>query len=520
MSTVKSICGTLLVCLFLGVSSTYVRAFDQCEQSAKDKELFTAIEQGDAKRVATLLADKHVNPNAAGPVTGNWYDATATYCATPLMLAAWLGDVEIVKLLLAKKARVNVHDSSDRTIWAYAISAHGSKRIDERLRLTKLLLAAGASPNEADKWSYRETALFHAVHLALLTGDLRIVHALIAAGAQVNVKGNSILAFTTLMSQRALIAKNPDAPAPDATRVMKALLAAGAHADQQLNGRTALIYEANGARLAGALDRIKLLVAARADVNAQHAESGQTPLLSALKPFDAVLMSRGLIRDAETEFRDRVDVINFLLASGADPNKKDKTGDTALHATLDYYNIYPLNAYPVEAEKLYASIIAAGADLNARNAKGQTIIHLLTMAEPFRTEYIPHELRLHLLRLFDATNVDFNAFDNEKTTPLLAAVKYNLKPEVVRALLAAGANPNLANSQGRTPLMEAVLTTTFDDDVVKVLLAAQPAINAQDNDGATALLLACFNGRRTVSLDVVQQLIAAKADVKARNAAN
>lgn len=554
----------MLVCLFLGVSSSYVQASavyqkDECEQSAKDKELFAAIERQDAKRVETLLADKHVNPNTLGPVTGNWYDATATYCATPLMLAAWLGDVEIVKLLLANKVRVNLRDSSDRTIWAYAISAHGSKRIDERLELTKLLLAAGASPNQADKWSYRETALFHAVHLAILTGDLRIVRALIAAGADVNVKDNSILAFTTLVIQRTLAAKNRDTQVPGATDVMKALLAAGAKVDQRLDGRTALMYEANGARLAGAPDRIKLLVAAGADVNAQHAESGLTPLLSTLKPFDAVLMSRGLLRDAEIEFHDRVEVINFLLASGADPNKKDKTGDTALHATLDYYNIYPLSTHLVEAEKLYASIIASGADLNARNAKGQTIIHLLTTAEAFRTEYIPHELRLHLLRLFDATNVDFNLFDNEKTTPLLAAVKYKLKPEVVRALLAAGANPNLANSYGRTPLMEAVVANTFEDDIVKALIAARPAINAQDNDGASALLLACINGRRisiissliaahadvnlpdktgrtpllaasalenrngmfgAESADILRQLIAAKANVKARNAAN
>ena len=563
--------------MLLSLFSTYVRASDECRTSAQDKELFTAIERREINRLAALLAEKRVNINALGPVTGNWYEATATSCATPLMYAAWLGDAQSVKLLLANKARVNLRDGWDRTIWAYAISPHaifrfpdrGREAIDERLEITKLLLAAGASPNQADKGNSRETALFHAAHSAVLTGDLRILHALIAAGAEVNVKGNSILAFTILMTQRALITKGRDAEssntgkekAPGAINVMKALLAAGAEVDQRLDGKTALIYAARGARLAGTLERIKLLIAAGADVNAQHAESGQTPLLSALKTYDSWLMSIGFQRDPAIEMHDQVEVVNLLLASGANPNKRDKTADTAVHATFHSYNTYRLANYPAEAEKLFRAMIAARADLNAKDAKGQTIIHLLTNTEGFRPEHFQHgdEVMLQLLRLFASAKADFNVFDNEKTTPLLAAVKNKLKPEVVRALLAGGANPDLANNQGRTPLMEAVVANTFEDDTVKALLAARPAINAQDNEGATALLLACINGRRpsmvslliaahadvnlpdktgqtpllaasafenrngsfgAESADIVRQLIKAGADIKARNAAN
>lgn len=574
MSALKYIRGTLLVCLLLGLSWTYVRASDECKTSAQDKELFTAIERREIKGLAALLEEKRVNINALGPVTGNWYDPATTSCATPLMYAAWLGDVQSVKLLLTNKARVNLRDGWDRTIWAYAISPHavfhfpdrGREAIDERLEITKLLLAAGAAPNQADKGNSRETALFHAAHSAVLTGDLRILDALIAAGAEVNIKDNSILAFTIIMIQRALITKGRDADtaeekAPGATNVLKALMAAGAQVDGRLDGKTALVYAARGARLAGTLERIKLLIAAGADVNAQHGESGQTPLLSALKTYDSWLMSIGFQRDPAIELHDQVEVVNVLLTSGANPNKRDKAEDTAIHATFHTYTMYRLANYPAEAEKLFRVLIAARADLNAKDAKGQTIIHLLTNTEGFRPEYFKHgdEVMLQLLRLFASAKADFNVFDNDKTTPLLGAVKNKLKPEVVRALLAGGANPDLKNNLGRTPLMEAVVANTFEDDTVKALLAARPAINAQDNEGATALLLACIIGRRpslvsfliaahadvnlpdktgqtpllaaaafenrhgsfgAESADIVRQLINAGADIKARNAAN
>jgi len=267
-------------------------------------------------------------------------------------------------------------------------------------------------------------------------------------------------------------------------------------------------------------------------------------------------MSIGYQRDPAIELHDQVEVVSLLLSSGADANKKDKTGDSALHAAFHAY-LYGLSNYRSEAEKLFKAMIAAGADVNARNAKSQTIIHLLTTAEGFQREH--DEVRLQLLRLFAASKADFNLLDDEGKTPLLAAVKNQLKPEVIRALLAAGANPNLPDNQGRTPLMEAVIAATFDDDMVKPLLDAGPAINAQDKAGATALLLACIIGRRpslvslliaahadvnladktgrtpllgaaaidnrnglfgATSLEIVQQLINAKADVKARSAAN
>jgi ankyrin repeat protein len=53
-----------------------------------------------------------------------------------------------------------------------------------------------------------------------------------------------------------------------------------------------------------------------------------------------------------------------------------------------------------------------------------------------------------------AGNVDVNALDADGQTALILAIQHN-HVEIVRALLAHGANPNTANSRGFTPLRAA-----------------------------------------------------------------
>lgn len=80
--------------------------------------------------------------------------------------------------------------------------------------------------------------------------------------------------------------------------------------------------------------------------------------------------------------------------------------------------------------------------------------------------------------------------------------------EALSALMAAKADPNLKDRQGRTPLWGAVETTPA---VVKFLIDNGADVNARDTVNATPLLWAAGFGRpETVSL-----LIANKADVKA-----
>jgi len=135
--------------------------------------------------------------------------------------------------------------------------------------------------------------------------------------------------------------------------------------------------------------------------NARNCD-GTTPLHIA-----ALLYSDREIRNQiqQGDLKDIPRLLEVLLSAGADPNIKDKEGETALHeATLGRY------------EEVALLLIQSGADVNASN--------------------------------------------NEGVTPLCFASGMGL-PRVVSALLERGANPNV-RMEGVTPLHMATGITLTD----------------------------------------------------------
>ena len=85
-----------------------------------------------------------------------------------------------------------------------------------------------------------------------------------------------------------------------------------------------------------------------------------------------------------------------------------------------------------------------------------------------------------------------NVRDNDGWTPLMWASMYNHDPEVIKTLLAAGADMNARNSYGWTPLMYASMYN-HDPEVITTLLAAGADAKAKDNRGYTAFSYAQYN---------------------------
>lgn len=128
-------------------------------------------------------------------------------------------------------------------------------------------------------------------------------------------------------------------------------------------------------------------------------------------------------------------------------------------------------------------LLQHGADVNAKNHRGQTALHLLR----------PRDLReCNILELLLAHNALVNGLDSENKTPLHYVVPWRLPGSViahiknyfVKRLLENGADPNIPNVWGRTPLYVALSMQILD---VVELCATHGDYSAKDCRGKTLL---------------------------------
>ena len=83
----------------------------------------------------------------------------------------------------------------------------------------------------------------------------------------------------------------------------------------------------------------------------------------------------------------------------------------------------------------------------------------------------------------------------------------------IRALLQSGANCNVQNEEGATPLMLAAATGQLD--AIKALLEGGAEVNAKDPQGWTALMKGLYNHEMNRGFpEVVQTLIDAGAEIE------
>ena len=163
-----------------------------------------------------------------------------------------------------------------------------------------------------------------------------------------------------------------------------------------------------------------------------------------------------------------------LLAAGQSVDVRDSGGRTAL-----------LVATHADALDAARALIEAGADVNAKD-NIQDTPYLYAGAEG-RTEI------LKLLLAAGANLKDTNRFGGTALIP--AAEKGH--PENVRLLLAAGVDPNHVNGLGWTALLEAVILTDGGpvyQEIVTDLIKGGADVNLADGDGVTPLAHARARG--------------------------
>lgn len=121
-------------------------------------------------------------------------------------------------------------------------------------------------------------------------------------------------------------------------------------------------------------------------------------------------------------------------------------GDTAAHIAAAAYQ-----------EGILRALVAAGADIRARNRRGAEPLHYAADGVPGSTWWNP-DAQAATIACLIAAGADPNAVDRSGVAPLHRAVRTRCAV-AVRALVDGGADPRRPNGKGSTPLALARLTT-------------------------------------------------------------
>jgi uncharacterized protein len=236
-----------------------------------------------------------------------------------------------------------------------------------------------------------------ALHWAAFRGSRAAVEALIRAGAAVDATDDNGIA------PLALACGNGD------EAIARILLDAGARANlARPSGETPLMTAAR----TGNLPTVRTLLAHGADVNARERSKGQTALMWA-------------IAENHTE------VVKLLIASGAEVNAKSASGFTPLMFAAQQGNLDAARA-----------LVETGAEMRTTDRDGADALIvsidsiIRDLFEPEKANDRHQAVAMYLL--------DRGADPNAATagrTPLHSAV-WTEQTELVKALLARGANPN------------------------------------------------------------------------------
>jgi ankyrin repeat protein len=427
--------------------------------------LADAVKSGDTFAVASLL-NQHVDVNAAEP------DGT-----TALHWAARQDDVKLAEQLLAAGAKVDAANRYGVTP-LYLACENGSAAMIERL------LKAGADANAVG--TEGETPLMTVAR----TGNVEAAKVLLAHGAKVNAKepihGQTPLMWAAAQSHpdmmRALIAGGADVNALSAVQHWERQTTAEPR-EKWLppGGFSGLLFAARQ----GCVECARVLVDAGANVNATDPDGMSGILLATINGH--------------------YDAASYLLDKGTDPNLADKTGRTALFSAVDF-NTMPASNRP--APKVIDEQITALDLINKLLAKGANPNAQLKTQQPYRLKLDRGDDTMlttgttPFLRAAKAGDVDAMRALLDKGADAKLATRSGINP----LMAAAGLGSKEEDTTGRHK------TEAQAIEAIQLCLSAGVDINAADSRGQTAMHGAALKG-----YDQVVQFLAdhgAKADVK------
>ncbi|RUS78391.1 hypothetical protein EGW08_013839 [Elysia chlorotica] len=397
-----------------------------CNNSCLSKAIIDAVKSGSYELVEVLCKVKNVQINSIS----NRQSA--------LMVAAEIGRLDILQLLLDLGSDPKLETWSGEMALAYALKNGHIKCASVLLQRYKppeiqLQRMFKAAVQEGQLESLRflssqcdiQESCQGLVRDGILTGDSTIVQFLIAHGANISTQDDLLIA---LRSRR-----------------------------KDIN----------------TLDMVKLLVENGACVNRIPPE--QSPLITAL------------------ECNCNLDVLCYLLEHGADVNEEgDVKANTPLHALF--------GRYPERADKnridLLDVFLKAGADPNKANFDGKTALHLATRHNDLKS----------VKQLIDA-GADLEARDSDRMTPMLLAAGEKCA-EVILLLKKCGADMRAVDKDGKNAVFHSIMRGSIDKKVLQLVASEKDQVDIQISDGQTPLMLAA----RCDDSEAIEVLLEAGAD--------
>ena len=469
--------------------------------AADDLRLLTAVKNGSSPAVVRSLIKQ-----------GAKVDATEPDGATALAWAAHRDNLETADLLVRAGADPNLANT-------YGVTPLTLACVNRSAAMVETLLRAGANPN-LTQWT-GETALMTCAR----TGHVEAVKSLLSRKADVNVRETRQGGHTALM--RAVAAKHPE--------VVRALIAAGADwRARSKGGFTALLFAAQE----GDLESARILVAAGANVNEVTArEPGARRDLTGgaciattdrdrTGPDDPLCFvpaqNPSPLVMATASGHEALSL--FLLERGADPNAADAYGWTALHhavpegwAAMSGFLFRPFHD-PVRRPnmpKLVEALLSRGANPNARVTRRFSRLAMFTFREnnpvggtPFALAAAAGDVRI--MRMMLAAGADPNLALEDGTTALMLAAgakriidgagQERSKEEAAKALEAVqliaslGADLDEPGPGGQTALHHAA--SIQGDSIIQFLADKGANLNAADRRGLTPYQIAAGVGQR------------------------
>ena len=235
------------------------------------------------------------------------------------------------------------------------------------------------------------------------------------------------------------------------------------------------------------------------------------------------------------------ELVQRMIAEGADMSRRDGAGLTALHSVserglLDLVKMLLNEGADVWAEssdgrtplhsaagggsaRVVRALLDAGADVSSKTTSGRTALHFaVRWRGAMERSRESCESTLAVVRVLIDAGADVVAIDCSGETVLHSTAGDGLNAIVDQLLLGKGAAcVNIKNTNGRTALHLAVqgMNHAPNHKVVQTLLDNGADVNLQTSEGDTPLHLAvqhCGSGKK---LGVVRNLLSAGADVAA-----